>query len=97
MKRIKNIHPGEILKEEFLDPMGISIYKLSQATGLTQTRLGRIIHGKQGISAESALKLGKFFGVPPQFWLNLQNLFDLEEADRKHCKELITIHPLSAS
>ena len=92
MKRLKNIHPGEILKEEFLDPLGISAYRLSKETGLSQTRLGQIIKGNRGISAETALKLGKFFGVEPEFWLNLQNLYDIEEAKRVYSKELKSIH-----
>ncbi len=92
MKRLKNIHPGEILKEEFLVPMEISVYRLSKETGLTQTRLGQIIRGERGMTAETALKLGKFFGVPPAFWMNLQNLFDLEEAERAHEKEIKRIH-----
>ena len=59
MKRIANIHPGEVLKEEFLVPMNISVYRLSKETGLSQTSLGQIIAGKRGITAETALKLGK--------------------------------------
>jgi addiction module HigA family antidote len=64
MRHLKNIHPGEVLKEEFLEPMEISVYRLSKETGLSQTRLGQIIKGKRSITAESAVKLGKFFGVP---------------------------------
>jgi len=92
MKRLKNIHPGEILKEEFLGPMKITVYRLSKETGLTQTRLGQIIRGERRISAEAALKLGKFFGVPAAFWLNLQNLYDLEEAQKSFDKEIRNIH-----
>jgi addiction module HigA family antidote len=92
MKRLKNIHPGKILKEEFLVPMRIAVYRLSKETGLTQTRLGQIIRGERDITAETALKLGKFFGVPAAFWMNLQNLFDLEEAERAHEKEIKKIH-----
>jgi len=92
MKKIRNIHPGEILKEEFLDPMHISVYRLSKETGLTQTRLGQIIKGTRSISAETALKLGKFFAIEAEFWLNLQNLFDLEEAKEKYESEIKNIH-----
>jgi len=79
MKRIRNIHPGEILSEEFLAPMGISAYRLAKETGMPQTRIGDIIHGKRSITADTALRLARFFGVSPQFWLGLQNDYDLEE------------------
>ncbi|MBE7439072.1 MAG: HigA family addiction module antidote protein [Spirochaetales bacterium] len=82
MKRIRNIHPGEILSEEFLTPMGISAYRLAKETGMPQTRIGDIIHGKRSISANTALRLARFFGVSPQFWLGLQNDYDLEEQKR---------------
>jgi addiction module HigA family antidote len=73
MRKLKNIHPGEVLKEEFLDPMGISVYRLSKETGLSQTRLGQVIKGIRSITAETAVKLGKFFGVAAEFWMNLQD------------------------
>ena len=88
MRKLKNIHPGEILNEEFLKPMGITVYRLSRETGLSQTRLSQIIKGNRSITAETALKLGKFFNTPPEFWMNLQSLFDIEEA-REHYKEEI--------
>ena len=88
MTRLKNIHPGEILKEEFLEPMGISAYRLSKETGLSQTRLSQILKEDRGITAETALKLGKFFGMSAQFWMNLQARYDLEEAERKYSKEI---------
>lgn len=92
MKTIRNIHPGEVLKEEFLDPMGISVYRLSKETGLSQTRLGQIIRGERGITAETALKLGKFFDVPAEFWMNLQTLYDIEEAEKRFRKDIESIH-----
>ncbi len=92
MRTLKNIHPGEVLKEEFLGPMGISVYRLSKETGLLQTRLGQIIRGQRGISAETALKLGKFFGVPAEFWMNLQTLYDIEEAQKRYKKDIESIH-----
>ena len=79
MKTLPNIHPGEILKEEFLDPMDISAYRLSKNTGLSETRISQIIHGKRSVTAETALILSLFFGTSADFWLNLQNHFDLEE------------------
>lgn len=79
MNNLPNIHPGEILKEEFLDPMNISAYRLSKESGLTETRISQIIHGKRSITPETALALSSFFGTSPEFWLNLQNHYDLEE------------------
>ena len=97
MKRIVNIHPGEVLKEEFLLPMNISVYRLSKETGLSQTCLGQIIAGKRGITAGTALKLGKALNVPAQFWMNLQVLFDLEAAENAIRKKIMHIHPIAAS
>ena len=94
MRKLKNIHPGEVLKEEFLDPMGISVYKLSKKTGLSQTRLGQIVKGKRGMTAETAVKLGKFFGIAPEFWMNLQSLYDIEEAEKQYKKDLQSIHSI---
>ena len=92
MRNLKNIHPGEVLREEFLIPMGISVYRLSKETGLSQTRLSQIIKGERSITAETAVKLGKFFGVAPEFWMNLQSLYDIEEAQKQYKKELKSIH-----
>lgn len=94
MKHLKNIHPGEILKEEFLKPMEISVYRLSKETGLSQTRIGQIIIGKRSVTAETALKLGRFFAVPAEFWMNLQTLYDIEEAEKAHRKDIESIHPV---
>ena len=94
MRQLKNIHPGEILKEEFLDPMGISVYRLSKETGLSQTRLGQLIKGKRNMTAETAVKLARFFEVPPEFWMNLQSFYDIEEAQKRYKKELKSIHSI---
>ncbi len=91
MRTLRNIHPGEVLKEEFLEPMGISVYRLSKETGLSQTRLSQVIRGERGVSAETALKLGKFFGVPAEFWMNLQTLYDIEEAQKRYKKDIESI------
>ena len=88
MARLLNIHPGEVLLEEFLKPMGITAYRLAKETGVAQTRISQIIKGKRGLSAETALRLGKFFGVSAEFWLGLQNDFDLEESRILMEKEL---------
>jgi addiction module HigA family antidote len=79
MERLKNIHPGEILLEEFLIPLKISAYRLSKDLGIPQTRISQIIKGKRRITADTALRLGIYFGTSPKFWLGLQNDFDIEE------------------
>ena len=88
MKKLKNIHPGEILSEEFLKPMEISAYRLSRETGIPQTRLSEIIKMRRGITADTALRLSRFFGTTPQFWLGLQNDYDLEEKQNILGKDL---------
>lgn len=97
MKHLKNIHPGEVLREEFLGPMGISVYRLAKETGLSQTRLGQIIKGERNISAETAIKIGRFLNTGPEFWMNLQSLYDIEEAERQHGKEVKAIHPYTST
>lgn len=89
--KIPNIHPGEILNEEFLIPMSISAYKLSKDIGVPQTRISKIIQGKRSITADTALRLSKYFGNSSKFWLGLQNDFDLEETKRTKLLELIEI------
>ena len=72
------VHPGEILMEEFLAPMGISQYRLSRDISVPPRRINEIVHGTRSVTADTALRLGKYFGVSPQFWMNLQARFDLE-------------------
>ena len=91
MKRLRNIHPGEILKEEFLDPMGISAYRLAKATGIPQTRISDIIHERRRITADTALRFGRYFGTTARFWMGLQDDFDLEEQELSIAKELESI------
>ena len=79
MEKLPNIHPGEILKEEFLIPMGISAYKLSKSIGVQQTRISLIIKGERGITADTAMRLSKYFGTTPEFWMNLQREHDLRK------------------
>jgi addiction module HigA family antidote len=79
MKKLKNIHPGEILLEEFLLPLKISAYKLSQDIGIPQSRTSGIIKGNRRITADTALRLSKYFGNSAKFWLGLQDDFDIEE------------------
>ena len=77
-EKLPPIHPGEILIKEFLKPMGISQYRLAKDISVPPRRINEIVHGKRSISADTALRLGRFFGISPQFWLNLQTRFDLE-------------------
>lgn len=83
MKSLKNIHPGEILLKEFLEPMGVSAYRLSKDTGIPQTRISAIIKGNRSVTADTALRLSKYFGVSAKFWLGLQDDFDIEEGSRQ--------------
>ena len=82
-KVLAPIHPGEVLLEDFLRPMGLSQYRLAKGVSVPPRRINEIVQGKRGITADTALRLGRFFGVSERFWLNLQNRFDLErERDR---------------
>ncbi len=82
METLDNIHPGEILLEEFLKPMGISAYKLSKDIGIPQTRTSAILKGERGITADTALRLSIYFGNSAKFWLGLQDDYELEAAIR---------------
>ena len=77
MVHLPPITPGELLREEFLDPMGITPYRLAQEIGVSQTRISEIVRGKRAISAETAILLGETFGVSARFWMNLQTSHDL--------------------
>ncbi|MBV6624577.1 MAG: HigA family addiction module antidote protein [Rivularia sp. (in: Bacteria)] len=82
--RLPNIHPGEILQLEFLQPMNITPYRLSKDIGVTQTRISEILSGKRSITADTALRLSRYFGNSAQFWLNLQTRYDLRQAIDEH-------------
>ncbi len=77
-KKIKPVHPGEILNEEFLKPLKVTQYRLAKDIDVSARRINEIVHGTRSISADTALRLGKYFNVSPQFWLNLQVHYDLE-------------------
>ena len=87
-------HPGEILKEEFLDPMDISVYALSKAIGVPRTRINDIVLGRRGITADTALRLGRFFSTDAQSWLNLQQQYDLVMAETKPGNQLSKVRSL---
>ena len=80
MEKLKNIHPGEVLMEEFLMPMNISAYRLSMDIKIPQTRTSEILKGKRRITADTALRLSNYFGNSAKFWMGLQDDYDLEEA-----------------
>ena len=94
MNKLENIHPGEILQEEFLEPLGISAYRLSKETFIPQTRISEIIKGRRRITADTALRLSKFFGTSAKFWLGLQDDYDLEEEQLLRKSELDSIKPI---
>ena len=91
MKKLRNIHPGEILSEEFLIPLGISAYKLAKEISIPQTRISEIVKGNRRITADTALRFSKFFGNSAKFWLGLQDDYDIENESRSKNKELNTI------
>ncbi len=95
MKRLNNIHPGEILKEEFLIPLRITAYKLAKDTHIPQTRISEILKGKRRITADTALRLSKYFGTSAKYWLGLQADYDIEEETRKKEAELNAIKPIN--
>jgi antitoxin HigA-1 len=91
--RLPNIHPGEILREEFLEPLGLTAYQLAKGIGVEQTRVSEILHRKRGISADTALRLARFFGTSAQLWLNLQTRYELEERRNEVGSEIEKIKP----
>jgi len=86
--RMKSIHPGTLLKSEFLDPLGITAYRLAKDIGVPQNRILGILSGRRAITADTALRLGRYFGTDAQFWINLQTFFDLEVAQRTIAKRI---------
>ncbi|TMH19689.1 MAG: HigA family addiction module antidote protein [Betaproteobacteria bacterium] len=95
-KKLRNIHPGEVLLEEFLNPMGISQNALARAIGVPPRRINEIILGKRAVTADTALRLATFFGTSEGFWLGLQADYDLEEARHGIGKELLRVEQARA-
>ncbi|OGU10684.1 MAG: addiction module antidote protein, HigA family [Ignavibacteria bacterium GWB2_35_12] len=91
MRKLPNIHPGEILAEEFLKPLKISAYRLSKDIGIPQTRTSEILKGRRSISVDTALRLSRYFGTSAKFWLGLQSDYDLEEAQKNKNGDLSKI------
>jgi addiction module HigA family antidote len=94
MKTLANIHPGEVILEEFLKPMKITAYKLSKDIGIPQTRTSAILKGNRGITADTAIRLSLYFGISAKFWLGLQDDYELEEVQRNFKDEFgkIKVH-----
>src|SRR5439155_21661166 len=82
-KRLPPIHPGEILRDDFLQPRQVSVYTLAQALKVPRSRVNDIVLGRRGITADTAFRLARYFGTSPEFWINLQARYDLDAADRK--------------
>jgi addiction module HigA family antidote len=90
------VHPGEVLREDFLKPMGVTAYRLAQATGLPQTRISQILAGKRRITPGTALRLSKALGLSDRYWLNAQAGYDLEVERESHGAELSQVKVLQA-
>ncbi len=97
MSKLENIHPGEILQEDFLEPLGISAYRLSKETFVPQTRIIEIVKGRRRITADTALRLSKYFGTSAKFWLGLQDDYDIEVEQLHIKKELDNIKPIESN
>jgi addiction module HigA family antidote len=91
------IHPGEILQEEYLGPLGVSQYRLAQAIEVPPRRINEIVHGKRGISADTALRLARYFGTSERFWLNLQSRYGIEVERDRLATALERIEPLKSA
>jgi addiction module HigA family antidote len=90
---LPNTHPGQMLREDFLEPLGISPYRLAKGTGLSPIHVSEILSGKRNVTPMTSLLLGKFLGMSPRFWLALQNRYDLIETERAHRDKLAKVVP----
>ena len=97
MERLPNIHPGEILQEEFLKALQLSAYRLAQDLRVPQTRISEILKGQRRITADTALRLGRYFGNSPAFWLGLQNDYDVEAQQLAHGAEIAALPRFAAA
>ena len=97
-RRLPPVHPGEILRDEFLTPMGISVYRLAQAIKVSRPRLNDIVLGRRSVTTDTALRLGRYFDMTPEFWINLQTRYDLDVAEHTVRRQIEReIEPLIAS
>lgn len=94
-RRLRPVHPGEVLRAEFLEPMDLSQYRVARATGVPPRRINEIVHGERAVTADTALRLARLFGTAPEFWMNLQAHYDLERArDRVGAGIVAEVAPL---
>ena len=97
-KKHKPIHPGEILRLDFMQPLGVSAYRLAKETGISAQHIGRIINGTRGVSGDVALRLARFFGTSPQVWMGLQAHYELDTAADRAGREILKrVKPLKAA
>ena len=92
-RRLPPVHPGEILRDEFLTPMGISVYELAHAIKVPRSRANDIVRGRRALTTDTAIRLGQYFGTTAEFWINLQGRYDLDVADRtvrRHIEQVVT-------
>ena len=94
MKKLKPAHPGKLLLGEFIKPMHLTVYKVAKHSGIPQSSLAAIVNGRRSISAETAMRLGLYFGIDAQFWLNLQSRYDLMMIEEKRPQIQKQVHPL---
>ncbi|WP_417216187.1 HigA family addiction module antitoxin [Arthrobacter sp.] len=95
--KIAPIHPGEVLMEDFIKEFGITQNRLAVAIGVPPRRINEIVHGKRGVSADTALRLERYFGVSAQFWLNLQTRYELDHAEDRAAEQIAAITPLKVA
>ena len=96
MTRLDPVHPGEVLKHDFMEPFGLSATALARAIGVTPARINEIVRGRRGITAATALRLARYFSTDAQSWMNLQDRYELAVAERDEADSLQTIRPLEA-
>lgn len=97
-QKLPPVHPGDVLREDFLAPLGMSVNKLALSLGVPATRMGEIVNGRRAITPDTALRLARFFGTTPQFWLNMQSGYELEIVKDKLGPTIDrTVHPFEAS
>jgi addiction module HigA family antidote len=89
------MHPGEVLREEFMEPLGLTAYAIAKAVGVPRTRIERVARETGPVTADTALRLARYFGTSAEFWLNLQSRFDMLTAERAHARDLDKIEPRS--
>lgn len=90
-KKIKPVHPGGVLRTEFLEPLGVSKYRLAKDTRIPADRVGKIVAGRRGITADTALRFARYFGTSAEFWMNLQARYDLETPKDRHGQQIAKV------